>query len=250
MSFGESLRIASHGLMANKMRSALTMLGILIGVGAVIMLVAVGNGSSQAVQKQIESLGTNTLIVRRGFGGFGGGGFGGGGGNFGGRSRLGTQSQVVQLNLADVKALRDDQNAPDVKAVAPTITATATGSYQGATYSPSSFIGTSPEYEEIRNYSVASGAFFTKQDVKDHARVVVLGQTAVTNLFGATNPVGARLKFGNATFEVVGVLARRAPTGCRIRTTSRWRPTPPCRTRSAARPTPSTASRWKPTRVT
>jgi len=206
MSVRESLRIAFHGLMANKMRSALTMLGILIGVGAVILVVAVGNGSSQAVQKQIESLGTNTLIVRRGFGGFGGGGFGG-------RSRLGTQSQLVALNLADVKALQDTQNAPDVKLVAPVINATATGSYQGATYSPASFIGTTPAYEEIRNYSVASGAFFTNQDVKNHTRVVVLGQTVVTNLFGSVNPVGAQVKFGNATFQVVGVLTPKGTNG-------------------------------------
>jgi putative ABC transport system permease protein len=126
---------------------------------------------------------------------------------------LGTQSQRVDLTLDDVKALQDSQNAPDLKSVAPVINATATGSYQGSTYSPASFVGTVPAYEEIRNYSVASGAFFTNQDVKNHARVVVLGQTVVTNLFGNVNPVGARLKFGNATFAVVGVLTPKGTNG-------------------------------------
>ena len=133
MTFFTSLRIAAHGLNANRMRSALTMLGILIGVAAVIMLVAVGKGSSTAVQDQLNNLGTNTLIVSSGgFGGFGGGG----------RSQLGTQSRRIQLTLADVKALRDETNAPDVKNVAPVVTAqSVTGAYKSATSSIGQFIG-------------------------------------------------------------------------------------------------------------
>ncbi|MEX1009673.1 MAG: ABC transporter permease [Acidimicrobiia bacterium] len=205
MTFFESLRIAGHGLRANRMRSALTMLGIMIGVGAVIMLVAVGNGSKVAVQKQIDSLGTNTLIVSRGFGGFGGGG---------GRSQLGTQSSEAVLTLADVKALRDRVNAPDVEKVAPVVQASSvTGSYQGATYSPGQFIGTTSEYSEIRNYSTVAGSFFTHDDVDDHRRVAVLGQTVVSNLFGTKNPVGENVKFGNATYTVIGVLASKGTNG-------------------------------------
>jgi putative ABC transport system permease protein len=205
MSFLTSLRIAWHGLLANRMRSALTMLGILIGVGAVIMLVAVGNGSSAAVQEQLNNLGTNTLIVSRGFGGFGGGG---------GRSRLGTQSRQIQLTLADVKALRDATNAPDVKKVAPVVTAASvTGAYKSATYSPAQFLGTSPDYSEIRNATAVAGSFFTQQDVDDHRRVAVLGQTVVANLFGNEDPVGKTLKFGNANFTVIGVLKSKGTNG-------------------------------------
>src|SRR5436190_1994354 len=100
---GESIRIALQGMLANRLRSALTMLGILIGVGAVIMLVAVGNGSSVAVQKQIQSLGTNTLIVNRqnGFGPAAGG-----------RSRTGTLSRPTDLTMKDVAALRDKSVNP------------------------------------------------------------------------------------------------------------------------------------------
>src|SRR6185503_5988191 len=98
MSLWEVFKFALRGVGANKLRSGLTMLGILIGVGAVILLVAVGNGSSRAVQKRIEALGTNTLLVFRSAGGFGRGGFGG-------QSRNGTQSRTSALTAADVKAL-------------------------------------------------------------------------------------------------------------------------------------------------
>ena len=202
----ESVKIAIRAILGNGLRSALTMLGILIGVGAVIMLVAVGNGSSVAVQKQIQSLGTNTLIVNR-QGGFGPAA--------GGRSRTGTISRQTDLTMKDVTALRDRNANPDVKAVAPTLMAqSVTGAYQGSTYSPAQFIGTSAEYAEIRNYKVASGDFFTNDDVDNHARVVVLGQTVVTNLFGTgADPVGATVKFGNINMTVVGMLAAKGSNG-------------------------------------
>ncbi len=205
MTFFTSLRIAAHGLNANRMRSALTMLGILIGVAAVIMLVAVGKGSSTAVQDQLNNLGTNTLIVSSGgFGGFGGGG----------RSQLGTQSRQIQLTLADVKALRDETNAPDVKNVAPVVTAqSVTGAYKSATSSIGQFEGTSPEYSEIRNATTVAGSFFTQQDVDDHRRVAVVGQTVVSNLFGNEDPIGKVVKFGNANYTVIGVLKSKGTNG-------------------------------------
>jgi putative ABC transport system permease protein len=201
---GESFKIAIRAILANGLRSALTMLGILIGVGAVIMLVAVGNGSSVAVQKQIQSLGTNTLIVNRqaGFGP-------------GGRTRTGTISRGTDLTVRDVSALRDRTANPDIKAVAPALNAqSVTAAYQGATYSPAQFIGTSAEYAEIRNYKVASGTFFTNDDVAAHAKVVVLGQTVVTNLFGTgADPIGANVKFGNVSLQVIGMLAPKGTNG-------------------------------------
>jgi putative ABC transport system permease protein len=198
----ESIRIALQGVLANRLRSALTMLGILIGVGAVIVLVAVGNGSSAAVRKQIEGLGTNTLVVSPGFNARGG------------PNRGGTTSRRIGLTAADVKALSDKQTAPDIKEVAPTVTAQETGTYNGATFAPDQFLGTTPNYPEIRNYQVASGAFFTQDDIDQHHRVVVLGTTVVTNLFPAgVNPIGANVKFGGATFNVIGVLASKGTNG-------------------------------------
>ena len=216
MNLRESTRIAIQGLSSNLLRSALTMLGILIGVGSVIVLVAVGNGSSVAVQKRIEGLGTNTLVVMRtgrgAFGGGGAGGFGGGGG--GGRATNGTQSSVSQLTTKDVTALDDKTQAPDLKAVAPVITEpSVTATFSGATYQPSQFVGTNAEYLSIRDYSVAEGTAFTDQDVTDRNRVALLGQTVVTNLFGTQDPVGATVQFNGIDYHVMGVLTPKGSNG-------------------------------------
>jgi putative ABC transport system permease protein len=199
-----------QGLSGNKLRSALTMLGILIGVGAVIVLVAVGNGSSVAVQKQIEQLGTNTLVVFRTRGGFGGGGFGGAGG---GRATNGTQSTATPLSTKDVQALGDKSQAPDLAAIAPVVSTTVTATYSGATYQPSQFVGTTADYLSVRDYTVASGTAFTADDVTNRNRVALLGQTVVTNLFGSQNPVGAVVQFNGIDFTVSGVLTPKGSNG-------------------------------------
>ena len=201
----ENFRIAMQGIAANKLRSGLTMLGILIGVAAVIMLVAVGNGSSAAVKAQFNSLGTNSLTVFTGrFGGAGGGG-----------NRNGTQSRFINLTAADVKALSDPINAPDVKVVAPVRQANVTASYNGNTTTPGSFQGSTPGYAEIKNYQVSKGRYITQTDLNNHADVVVLGTTTVTNLFGSAsaNPVGANVLFGGTTLQVIGVLKSKGTNG-------------------------------------
>jgi putative ABC transport system permease protein len=198
----ESLTIALRGILANRLRSALTMLGILIGVGSVIVLVAVGNGSAQAVQSRIESLGTNTLIVFRQRPGFGRG-----------ASRTGTQSVRSQLTDADVRALSDKSLAPDIKSVSPTLTATVTATWQGNTYSPSSFLGTTPSYEEARSYQTATGTFFTQDDLNQRNRVAVVGQTVITSLFGGQDPVGQKIQLNGQTFTVSGTLKAKGSNG-------------------------------------
>jgi putative ABC transport system permease protein len=200
---GESVRIALRGLSANRLRSALTMLGILIGVASVILLVAVGNGSSRAVQQRIESLGTNTLTVFRG-------GFGRGGG---GRASLGTQSRAADLTLADAKALQDKTNAPDVLSASPVATTSVTATYAGASYSPQSFVGSDPAYFKARGYTVAKGRLFDQNDYDSRSRVVVLGQTVVTNLFGAADPIGQSINVNGIAFNVIGVTAAKGSNG-------------------------------------
>jgi putative ABC transport system permease protein len=212
MNLPESTRIAVRGLSGNRLRSGLTMLGILIGVGSVIVLVAVGNGSSLAVQKQIEGLGTNTLVVFPSRGGAGRG-FGGGAAG-GGRATNGTQSSATQLTMKDVTALGDKTQAPDLVAIAPVITqASVTATYAGATYTPGQFIGTSSDYLSIRNYTVAEGAAFTAGDVTNRNRVALLGQTVVTNLFGSQDPIGATVQLNGIDFHVAGVLTPKGSNG-------------------------------------
>jgi putative ABC transport system permease protein len=196
----ESIRIAFEGLTANRLRSALTTLGILIGVAAVILLVAVGNGASAAVQSSIDSLGTNLLLVQPGSTqGTGGVNTGAGG--------------ATSLTLADAQALGNKQLAPDVLVAAPSVNARVTAVYHSANWTPSSFVGTTPDYFTIRNYSLAEGAFFTNQQVTSAQRVVVIGQTVATSLFGQNDPVGQTILFNRIGYRVVGVLAPKGSNG-------------------------------------
>jgi putative ABC transport system permease protein len=199
--FGAALR----GLGANKMRSLLTMLGVAIGVGAVIVLVAVGNGSGKAVQSRLEAMGTNLLTVST-TGGGGGGGFQ--------RGQAGPAAQQYSLTLNDAAALADDRLAPDVAAVAPVMTSTGTATNGDVSYTISQVIGTTPEYMPATNTPVGTGASFTQQDVDTSQRVILLGQTAATELFGRANSaVGQTIKLGAVDFTVLGVLASKDSTG-------------------------------------
>ena len=212
----ESLRIALAGIVHNRLRSALTMLGMLIGVGSVIMLVAVGTGSSQAVQKSIEGLGTNLLQVSPQAGGFGGfaafGRAGGSGG--GGRATLGTQSKAASLTAGDVLALQDKTQNPDIVTVAPVVTAgSVTAVYQGASYQPSSFVGTTIGYFDIKGYAIAEGSFFTTADDTAHNRVAVIGETVATNLFGTADPIGNNVQLNGSNFQVIGLLKPKGTNG-------------------------------------
>ncbi|MEV0352406.1 ABC transporter permease [Nonomuraea sp. NPDC050680] len=215
----EVLRFALRGLLANKMRSSLTTLGILIGVAAVIMLVAVGEGSSQSITKNIQRLGANTLTISQSFagGGGGGGGFGrgGGGGAPGGaQQNTGPRTQARELSLADAKALTDKTVAPSVKSVSPVVTASsAATTYGAASHSIAQLVGTYPSYFEATNKPVTKGTYFFNDDVLAARKVVVLGQTVVEELFGALDPIGKQVTVSGVPFTVVGVLKETGSTG-------------------------------------
>jgi putative ABC transport system permease protein len=199
MSGPEILRIALAGVAANKLRSGLTILGMTIGVAAVIILVAVGNGSKNAVQERINALGSNVLLVQPQGGRFGPGGGGGGG---------------VTFTNKDADALGDRFNAPDVTRVSPVVNATGTTLVSGSTsYQPGTFTGTVPDYAKTRAYGVASGTMFTADDVKRHRRVVVLGPTVVRNLFSGADPVGQSVRVNGTAFQIVGVTATKGSNG-------------------------------------
>jgi putative ABC transport system permease protein len=195
----ETLRIALGGILANKLRSGLTILGMTIGVASVIVLVAVGNGSKQQVQAGIQALGSNVLLVQAG-------GARGGPGLFGGGSS-------ITLTQADATALQDEFDAPDVKSASPVVTASGTSLVAGAVSYTSAVTGTTPSYATARNYAIASGEMFTNTDVKKHDRVVVLGPTVVANLFAGADPVGQTVKMGGTSFTVVGVTKAKGSNG-------------------------------------
>jgi len=192
--------MAVHGLLANRLRSFLTLLGISIGVASVIILVAVGHGSAVSVQKQIEGLGTNLLTVQSGGGLFG--------------RRASTASTFTYMTLKDVTALQDRNVAPDIASVTPVVSASSvTASNGAASVTPDTVDGTTASYAEVRKAPVTEGTFLTATDVKSHARVVVIGTTIAQDLFGGVDPLGQKLKLNGVDYTVEGVLKSKGSNG-------------------------------------
>ena len=218
--FREAARFAVRGVLGNKMRSALTTLGILIGVAAVIILVSVGTGSSAAVADQISSLGSNTLTVTSSQGGTGGrsggfGGFGGGGGRTSSVSS-GTQTRTAELTVDDAGSLLDSDQAPDVEAVAPTVAASSvTATYTGATHSVTTFTGTTPSYLKIEDWTVAKGSAFTDDDYTGRKRVALVGVTVAEDLAGGTGNglLDKTVQFNGVEYTVKGILTSKGTSG-------------------------------------
>jgi putative ABC transport system permease protein len=198
---GETLRIAWSGIAANKLRSGLTILGVTIGVASVIILIAVGNGSSEAVSESIQALGTNVLLVESG-GIRGGARFGGG------------TSSTVSLTKQDAAALQNRELAPDVKSAAPVVNATGvTLVYGGTSYEPGTFVGTTPSYLTAHDYTVSEGSELTAAEVSHRERVAVIGQTVAQELFPGQDPVGQSMKANGVSFTIVGALAPKGTNG-------------------------------------
>ncbi|MGH9523200.1 MAG: ABC transporter permease [Terriglobales bacterium] len=196
MDFSATLKIALRALARNKMRSILTMLGIIIGVGAVIAMVGVGQGAQQAVQQQIASMGSNLLMVQSGSVNRGGLMMGWG--------------QTKSLTEDDAKAIA--REVPSVAAVAGSSGSSAQVVYENQNWA-TRITGTEPSYFNIRSWQFSAGASFTDQDVQQAANVAVIGETVRQNLFGATDPVGQTIRIGNLPFQVVGVLAAKGQSG-------------------------------------
>ncbi len=195
MNILDGIRISLRGIQTNKLRSSLTTLGILIGVAAVIILVAVGTGSSQAVENSINALGTNTLTVLQG------------------GSSVGVQTQFTNLTLQDVTEMQNKTLAPDVASVSPVIATSVTATY-GSSSGTASVIGSTPSYLAAEDYTVEAGSTLTSSDVTTRARVVLIGQTVVSDLFsGGENPIGQTILLGSSSFKIIGVLASKGTSG-------------------------------------
>jgi putative ABC transport system permease protein len=185
-----SLRIALRALTVNKMRSALTMLGIIIGVGAVIAMIAVGTGAKKRISEQIASMGSNLIIVLSGSSTSGGLRFGSG--------------TVPTLTVDDGKAILNE--IPAVKYVAPVLGGGAQVVFGNQNWS-TIVNGTTPEFLEIRDWFLSSGRSFTQQDIDGATKVCLLGKTVVDNLFGGIDPIGQIIRIKMVPFTVIGALA-------------------------------------------
>jgi macrolide transport system ATP-binding/permease protein len=192
----ESFLMAMRSLMSNKMRSALTMLGVFIGVAALIAMVAVGQGANDAVRKQIESLGTNLLVVVPGAASLGG--------------MRGGAGSASTLTVADVEALR--REAPAVGSVSYLIRQTGQVQYANRNWM-TTIQGVSPNYPPITNWSILEGRGISQEDERGGALVVVVGQTVAKQLFSPDeNPVGARIEVKGVPLRVIGTLLPKGQT--------------------------------------
>jgi putative ABC transport system permease protein len=185
-----TIKISFRALWVNKMRSALTMLGIIIGVGAVIAMIAVGTGASQQISAQIASMGSNLLIILPGSTSSGG-------------VRMGAGSQPT-LSMGDAEAIL--RECPAVAEVGPVLGGVAQVVVGHLNWS-TGVTGTTPGMLIVRDWPLASGRPFTDQDVKSATKVALLGQTVVDNLFGEQSPVGQTIRIKNVPFTVIGVLS-------------------------------------------
>ena len=174
---------------ANRLRTSLTMLGMVFGVGAVIMMLAIGQGAQLMVNESIASMGSNLFIVLSGSTTAGG-------------LRQGSGT-VPTLTLDDAQAISE---LPEIAAVAPTFSNTAQLIYASSNWS-TLVSGTTPAFLDVREWTVSSGEAFSDSDVRSATRVLLMGQTVVRNLFGDENPVGKMVRVKNSPFLVLGVLA-------------------------------------------
>ena len=192
MSFAETFRTAVTAILGRKLRSALTMLGILIGIAAVMLTVGLGQGAQNEITGQINALGSNLLIVSPGSSTSESGVRGGAG-------------SATTLSLDDAAMLADPAVAPDIGAVAP-VAQTSTSVIAEDTNWTTTVVGTTPDWATVRARTVTEGRFFTAEENDAQAAVAVIGSTTATNLFGEQSPVGGTIRIGGTSLTVVGVL--------------------------------------------
>lgn len=190
MSFLNLLKIALRALNRNKLRAILTMLGIIIGISAVICMLAIGQGSKESIKSQISEMGSNMIMIHPG--------------NMQRGGVRHNSDEMQTLKVADYEALRD--RTAYLAAVSPMVQSSGQ-MVVGNNNWPSSINGVTPEYMSIRKLSVEDGEMFTEADIKSAAKVCLLGKTVVDNLFpNGENPIGKVVRFGKVPFTVIGVL--------------------------------------------
>ncbi len=196
LDFKSILKMATISLKINKMRSMLTSLGIIIGVSAVIIMLAVGSGASKKIAKDMESMGSNLLMVRSASANSGG-------------VRMGFGTKPT-LTLKDAEAI--EKNARGILAVAPYSSENKQLTYGNQNWS-TTIGGTTASYLFIRNYEIISGRNFVSEDNKNSAKVAIIGNTVATELFGDVDPINKIMRIGNVPFKIIGLLKSKGQSG-------------------------------------
>ena len=189
MVFSNLVKVAWKAVILNKLRTFLTMLGIIIGVGAVITMLAIGEGSKQSIKAQISQMGSNMITIRPGSERVGG-------------VRIDDGSQR-SMTIKDVEAIQKE--AQFVDHVSPIVQSGGQTIHEANNW-PSTIYGVYPDYLDIKKMEVKKGSMFTERHVSQSSKVAVIGQTVVTNLFGTEDPIGKTIRFKNTPFQVIGVL--------------------------------------------
>lgn len=197
MNFRESFLTALAALIANKLRALLTMLGIIIGVAAVITMIAIGEGAQKAVIERIQSLGSNLLFISPGA-------------QRGGGITVVQFGSSVRMRNPDADAIRGRVNT--IEAVVPEFNRNAQVKYENRNWN-TRIVGTVPEYETVRNFSVVAGRYFTHAEVVGVAKVCLLGNNIVENLFPTLNPLGKTIRIAGQSFQVIGILESKGQSG-------------------------------------
>jgi putative ABC transport system permease protein len=197
MNFKESLLTALGALVANKLRALLTMLGIIIGVAAVITMIAIGEGSQKAVTERIQALGSDLLFVSPGA-------------MRGGGITVIQFGSSVRLRNEDAEAIRKSSKA--IEAVVPEFNRNAQVKYENRNWN-TRIIGTTPDYEWVRNFYVVAGRYFTNREERAAAKVAIIGSMIVDNLFQGVDPLGKIIRINGQSFEVIGVLETKGQSG-------------------------------------
>ena len=193
MNYTNLLKIALRAIAANKLRAFLTALGIIIGVASVITMLAIGQGSKRSIQSNIAEMGSNMIMIHPGA-------------DMRGGVRQ-DASAMETLKLTDYESIKEECNY--IKGVSPMVSKSGQWIY-GNNYTPSSIYGVNQDYLEIRQLSVSDGELFTEADIKSSAKVCILGQTIVDNLFpDGADPIGKVVRFNSIPFRVIGVLKKK-----------------------------------------
>ena len=195
MNIRASIRIAMRAMASNPLRSLLTMLGVIIGVGAVVAMVAIGQGARASVTQQVQALGSNLLTVFAGTAQFGG---------------VARGEQVRTLTLEDADAIREE--VPGVTGISAEFSRQSQVAFR-AQNTTTQVSGVTPEFETVRNFRAAQGQFFTDEDMRRRAKVAVVGKTVANRLFADTEPIGQRIRIRGVTFTVIGVMEEKGATG-------------------------------------
>lgn len=197
MNLSESFVTALGALFANKLRALLTMLGIIIGVAAVITMIAIGEGAQKAVTERIQALGSNLLFISPGA-------------QRGGGVTVIQTGTSVRLRNADAEVIGEKVAA--VEAVVPEFSRNTQVKYQNRNWN-TRIVGTVPEYEYVRNFSAVEGRYFTHSEERAYSKVCVIGGIVAENLFGDANPIGKSIRIAGQTFEVIGILESKGQSG-------------------------------------